>query len=59
MHAVIKSHSKVTLTGKCPFQLPGGVVAADISVQHVVLLKLDLGHLAHVCSHLLSCCKFV
>lgn len=59
MHAVIKSHSKVALTGKCPFQLRGGVVAADISVQHVVLLNLDLGHLARVHSHLLSCCKFV
>lgn len=59
MHAVIKSHSKVALTGKSPFQLPAGMVAADISMQHVVLRNLDLGHLARVCSHLLSCCKFV
>lgn len=48
MHAVMKSHSKVALTGKCPFQLPGGVVAADISMQYVVLLNLDLSHLACV-----------
>lgn len=41
MRAEIKSHSKVALTGKRPFYLPRDVVAADISVQHVVLISLD------------------
>lgn len=51
MQAEIKSHSKVALAGRCPLHLPCGMGAADISVQHVVSIDLDLGHLARVLSH--------
>lgn len=35
------------------------MLAAGIFRQHVVLLNMDLSHLACVCSHLLNCCKIV
>lgn len=58
MYAGIKSQQGVSYW-KVSFPAAGCHGSSDISTQHVVILRLDLGHLASACSHLLSCCKFV